>query len=106
MMIAQMNACTLGKRGRKERKARVSAILNKSDGENLRKKEQKCVKGRGTPTNLSKTCGEVDTRESNRNVELQPIEEECEHNGSRKPSMAESEHCNNPNKSGSNEETK
>jgi hypothetical protein len=50
--------------------------------------------------------GEVDTGASNRNMELQPIEEEREHRGSRKPSMTESEHRNNPNKSGSDEETK
>jgi hypothetical protein len=50
--------------------------------------------------------GEVDTGASNRNMELQPIEEEREHRGSRKPSMTESEHRNNPNKSGSDEEKK
>lgn len=65
-----------------------------------------CIEGRGTLTNLSKTCGEVETRASHRKVELQLIEEEREHSVSREPSMAEREHRSNSNKSGSEEETK
>jgi hypothetical protein len=55
---------------------------------------------------LNTIYGEVDTWASNRNIELQPIEEEREHRGSYKPSMTESEHRNNLNKSGSDEEKK
>lgn len=45
-------------------------------------------------------------RTSSRNEELQQIEEGREHNGLREPSMGESEHRSNSDKSGSEEETK
>jgi hypothetical protein len=48
----------------------------------------------------------VGTEASNKDLDLEPIEEEREHNRSRTPSMAESAHRTNSNKSGSNKETK
>ena len=54
---------------------------------------------------MSKTYGVVETRVSNRHVDLQSIEEKREDSGSRAPSMAESEHCIDSNKSGLGEET-
>jgi hypothetical protein len=55
---------------------------------------------------LSKTGGEVETGASRRNEELNHIEEEREESGSREPTMADSEHGSNSNKSGSTEEPK
>jgi hypothetical protein len=55
---------------------------------------------------LSKTGGEVETGASSRNEELKPIDEEMEDSGSRVPTMAESDHQSNSNKSGSEEEPK
>jgi hypothetical protein len=43
---------------------------------------------------------------SSKNEELQRIEEEREHSGSREPSMGESEHRSDSDTSGSEEETK
>jgi len=64
------------------------------------------TQGSEPQTDLSKTGGEDETRTSSRNEELQRIEEEREHSGSRKPSMGESEHRSNSDTSGSEEETK
>ena len=72
----------------------------------LRKKEQTSIEGSETPIDLSRTVAEVETGGSCRNDELEWIEEEREHNESCEPSMAESEHRSNSNKSGSEEETK
>ena len=72
----------------------------------FRKKDQTCIEGRGTPTDLSKTCEEVETGASNSNEELQPIDDGRQHNGSREPSIAKSKNCTNSNKNGPEEKTK
>ena len=65
------------------------------------KKEQTCTQGSEPQSDMSKTSEEVDTNTSSRNEELERIEEEREHKWSSEPSMAESEHRSNSNKSGS-----
>jgi hypothetical protein len=94
-------------RKRKKRKGGLSFNTSKQRRRReLRKKEQTCTDGSEPPIDLSKTGGEDETCTSSRNEELQRIEEERDHSGSREPSMAESEHRSNSNKSGSEEETK
>jgi hypothetical protein len=94
-------------RKRKKRKGGLSFSTSKQRRRReLRKKEQTCTGGSEPPTDLSKTGGEEETGTSSRIEELQRIEEERDHSGSREPSMAESEHRSNSNKSGSEEETK
>jgi hypothetical protein len=94
-------------RKRKKRKGGLSfSTLKQRRRRELRKKEITCTEGSRTPSDLSKTCGEVGTVDSNKELDLDPIEEEQEYNRSRAPSMAESEHRTNSSKSGSEEETK
>ena len=80
--------------GRKRKKRKGGTNFNTSKQrrrKELRKKETSGVVGLGA---------------SNKDLDLEPIEEEGEHNRSRAPSMAESEHRTNSSKSGSEEETK
>ena len=94
-------------RKRKKRKGGTSFSNSKQRRRReLRKREQTGTQGIEPPTDLSKTGGEDETRTSSRNEELQRIEEEREHSGSREPSMGDSEHPSNSNTSGSQEETK
>ena len=94
-------------RKRKKRKGGTSFSNSKQRRRReLRKKEQTCTPGSEPPTDVSKTGGEVETNTSSRNEELERIEEEWEHSGSLDPSMAESEHRSNSNKSGTEEERK
>ena len=67
----------------------------------LKKKEETCIEGRGTPSDWQNTCA-VDKRGLN----LQPIDEEGEDSGSHALSMAECKYRNNSNQSGSRKETK
>jgi hypothetical protein len=90
--------------GRKRKKMKGGTSFSNSKQRRrreLRKKEQTCIEGSEKPTDLSRTGAEVDTGGSSRNKELQRIEKEREHSGSREPLMAESEHRSNSNKSGS-----
>lgn len=70
------------------------------------KKEESCIKRKDTPSDLHSTCGEGKRWSLNQHLNLQPIEEEQEDNDSHAPSMAESEHRNSSNQSGSLEETR
>jgi hypothetical protein len=95
--------------GRKKKKRKGGTSFSNSKQRRrreLRKKEQTCTQGSEPPTDLSKTGGEDETKTSSRNEDLQRIEEGQEHSGSREPSMGESEHRSNSQKSGSEEETK
>jgi hypothetical protein len=94
-------------RKRKKRKGGTSFSNSKQRRRReLRKREQTGTQGSEPPTDLSKTGREDETGTSSRNEELQQIEEEREHSGSREPSMGESEHRSNSDTSGSEEETK
>lgn len=94
-------------RPRKKRKGGLSFSTSKQRRRReLKKKEQTCTEGSEPQTDLSKTGGEVKTGASSRNEELKPIDEEMEDSGSREPTMADSEHRSNSNKSGSAEEAK
>ena len=94
-------------RKRKKRKGGTSFSTSKQRRRReLRKKEQTCIEGRGTPTDLSRKGGEVETLATSRNVELLPIEEDEENCGSREHTMAASDHRSNSNNSGSAEERK
>ena len=92
-------------RKRKKRKGGTS-FSNSKQGRRreLRKKEQSSTQGSEPTTDLSKTGGEAETETSRQ--ELQRIEEEREHSGSREPSMGESEHRSSSDMSKSEEETK
>jgi hypothetical protein len=95
--------------GRKKKKRKGGTSFSNSKQRRrreLRKKEQTCTQGSEPPTDLSKTGGEDETGTSSRNEELERIEEGEEHSGSREPSMGESEHRSNTQKSGSEEGTK
>jgi hypothetical protein len=94
-------------RKRKKRKGGTSFSNSKQRRQReLKKKEQTGTQGSEQPTHLTKTGGEDEKGTSSRNEELQRIEEEREHSGSREPSMGESEHRSNSDTSGSEEETK
>jgi hypothetical protein len=94
-------------RPRKKKKGGLSFSTSKQRRRReLRKKEQTCTEGSEPPTDLSKTGGEVEIGAYSRNEELNPINEEREDSGSREPTMAESNHRSNSNKSGSEEEPK
>ncbi len=57
--------------GRKRQRRKGGTSFNNSKQmrhRELKKKDKMCIEGRGTPTDLSKRCGEVETRSSNRNV--------------------------------------
>jgi len=95
--------------GRKMKKRKGGMSFSNSKQRQQRelgKKEQTGTQGSEPPTDLSKTGGEDETWTSSMNKELQRIEEEWGHRGSREPSMEESEHRSNSNTSGSEEETK
>ena len=55
---------------------------------------------------MQSTCGESKRGSSKRQLNLQPIEEDGEDSESPAPSMAEREHLNCSNQSGSREETR
>jgi len=94
-------------RPRKKRKGGLSFSTSKQRRRReLRKKEKTCTEGSEPQTDLSKTDGEVEIGASSRNEELKPIDEEMEDSGSREPTMADSDHRSNSNKSGSEEEPK
>ena len=94
-------------RKRKKRKGGTSFSNSKQRRRReLRKREQTGTQGSEQQTYLSKTGGEDETRVSSRNEELQRIEEEREHSGSREQSMGDSEHRSNSDTSGYEEETK
>ena len=95
--------------GRKKKKMKggLSFINSKQRRRReLRKEEQACTQGSEPQSYMSKTSGEVETKKSSKNEELERIEEEREHSGSDEPSIAESEHRSNSNKSGSEEKAK
>ena len=93
-------------RPRKKRKGGLSFSTSKQRRRReLKKKEQTCTEGSEPQTDLTKTGGE-ERGSSSRNEELKPIDEEMEDSGSREPTMADSEHRSNSNKSGSAEEAK
>jgi hypothetical protein len=94
-------------RKRKKRKGGTSFSNTKQRRRReLRKKEQTGTQGSEPPTDLTKTGGEDEIGTSSRKEELQRIEEEREHSGSREPSMGESEHRSSSDTSVSDEETK
>jgi hypothetical protein len=94
-------------RKRKKRKGGTSFSNSKQRRRReLKKKEQTGIQGSEPPTDLTNTGGEDETGTSSKKEELQRIEEEREHSGSREPSMGESEHRSNSDTSGSKEETK
>ena len=94
-------------RKRKKRKGGTSFSTSKQRRRReLRKKEKTCTQGSEPLADLTKTGEEDETGISNRNEELQRIEEERENNGSREPSMGESEHRSNSDTSESEDETK
>jgi hypothetical protein len=76
------------------------------DTKKLKKKEESYIERRDTPSDLQNTCEESKRGSSKRQLNLQPIEEEQEDSDSPAPSMAESEHHNSSNQSGSHEETR
>ena len=83
---------------RKRRKGGTSFSNSKQKKRReLKKKDLTCVGGRGTPSDLSKTCVVDEIGSWNWHLNLQPIEEEREDSGSRPPSMAESEHSTDSN---------
>ena len=92
---------------RKKRKGGLSFSNSKQRRRReLRKKEESYMEGRGTPSDLQNTCGESKRESVNRELNLQRIEEEREDSDSPAASMAESEHNNSSNQSGSREETR
>jgi hypothetical protein len=92
---------------RKRRKGGTSFSTSKQrKRRELRKKDLTSIEGRGIPSYLNdKPFGIEETGYSNPQLNLHPIEEEREDNGSRLPSMAGSEHRTNSNQSSSREET-
>ena len=92
---------------RKKRKGGMSFNNSKQrKRRELNKKEETCIEGRGTSSNLENTCGEGKRGPLNWHLNLQSIEEEWEDSDSHAPSMAESEHHNSSNRSGSCKETR
>jgi hypothetical protein len=92
---------------RKKRKGGLSFSNSKQRRRReLKKKEESYIEGRGTPTDLQNTSGESKRGSLNRDLNLQRIEEEREESDSPPASMAESEHNNSSNQSGSREETR
>jgi hypothetical protein len=94
-------------RKRKKRKGGTSFSNSKQRRRReLKKKEESYIEGRGTPTDLQNIGGESKRGSSKRQLNLEAIEEDREDSDSAAPSMAESEHLNCSNQSGSREETR
>jgi hypothetical protein len=91
----------LGKKKKKKKGGTSFSNSKQRRRRELKKKEETCIEGRGTPSNWQNMCA-VDRRGLN----LRPIDEEGEDSGSQTPCMAESEHRNSSNQSGSREETR
>ena len=92
---------------RKRRKGGTSFSNSKQKKRReLKKNDLTSIEGRGTPSDLSKPIPIDEIGHSNPQLNLHQIEEEREENGSRAPSMAESEHPTNSNQRGSRKETR
>ena len=95
---------------RKKRKKRKGGLSFSNSEQRrrreLKKKEELYIEGRGTPSNVQSTGGEIKRGSSKRQLNLQPIEENGEDGESPAPSMEESEHPNTSNQSEYHEETR
>ena len=95
--------------GRKRKKRKRGTSFSNSKQKRwreLRNKEQTYIQGNEPPIDLNSTVTEVKIGGSSRHNKQERIEEEREQRESCEPSMAESEHQSNSNKSGSEEESK
>ena len=72
----------------------------------LKKKEESYIEGRGTPSDVQNTGGEIKRGSSKWQLNLQLIEEDGEESESPAPSMEKNEHPNSSNQSGYYEETR
>jgi hypothetical protein len=102
MKETDVNTVTTIDPGKKRKKRKGGTSFSNSKQRRRReqkKKEGADIEGRGTPTESQNTCV-VDKGGLN----LQSIDEEGEESGSQAPSMAESEHLNSSNESGSPED--
>jgi hypothetical protein len=96
----------LGKKRKKQKGGLSFSISKQRRRRELKKKEESYIERRGTPSNLQNICGESKRGSLNWDLNLQRIEEEREDSDSPATSMAESEHNNSSNQSGSREETR